>query len=60
MSETNTADGTGSALSRLRFGEGRIVATPIRESDFHRRRARWKIVRTPAHEAILARIPKRR
>ena len=59
ISEADAADGAEPALSRLRFGEGHIAATPIREGDFHRRRARWKTDRTPAHEAILARIPKR-
>lgn len=60
MLATPDADASYAAIESLRFGEGRAVCTPVDENEFQRRRARWRVDVVPAHEAILARIPKRR
>ncbi|MEM1452463.1 MAG: hypothetical protein AAGI22_25385 [Planctomycetota bacterium] len=67
--EARRADGTllvggrssapESALDELRFADGGTVATSVTENEFHRRRVRWKVEVVPAHEAMLARIPRR-
>lgn len=51
---------TAPSIETLRFHDGAAVATPIDESEYLRRRRRWKVDTVPAHEAVLAIVPDRR